>query len=155
MPRALADYGLADDPELASMAVEDPALLDSLVVRMIEDLDLSAYTAARFVGVTEIDSGVAGEVVSQLLGDHLAGVHLPPSDAFRDQIRQRVNELARSPLPYVDDAQSHISDAVSTAAYNYLQVGANGARGEGADVIKLRHYLPACEEWPYPLNRFC
>jgi hypothetical protein len=155
VPRLLADYGLADDPELASLAVEDPALLDGLVVRMIEDLELSAYTTARLRGRSEIDPDVADEAIRELLGQRLSEVHLPSSDTFRDQIQRRVEDLARSPLPYVDQAQSRISDAVSTAAYNYLQVGANGARGEGLKEIKLRHYLPACEEWPYPLNRFC
>ena len=64
-------------------------------------------------------------------------------------------DLARGPLGYGDGAAEMVAGAVATASYYFLTVGAEQARGDGSQTVKLRHFLPACEAWPWPLNRFC
>jgi hypothetical protein len=153
MGRMLAIYGLVDK-RFDGVVLEDPALFDLLAVRMIEDLELAVQVTGRTVDCELVDSDIVGRTL-QLLGlDEVAGQMKLP-DQMREVTQSIARDYARGPLPYATGALERLGDAVGAATYSFLSTGADNALSEGSQTVKLRHILPACESWPYPLNRFC
>jgi hypothetical protein len=148
MPRSLYTYGVE---EFGDFVLDDPALFDSIVVRMLEDIELAAYTIAREHGELEIDIVVV-KGATDALGIPLPGTEAVPPD---ESLRNYVRDVARSPLAYTDEAIDRIAQIANSAVLNFLRVGATVAQDEGSRHVGLRHFLPAYEKWPYPLNRFC
>ena len=67
----------------------------------------------------------------------------------------RIEDFARAPLSHRQDAIKLLTKFVNFQILTMLRHAAVKCEEEGATRIKLRHYLPWCEEWPYPLNRYC
>lgn len=154
MSRNLADYyGLAD-PSFEGFVLEDPALFDSLAVRMIEDLELAVQVLARAGERELVDSEIVGRTLQILRLDKVVDKTALP-DQMRDDTQRAAHDYARGPLPYEDGALEEIGYAVGATTYSFVSAGAANARKERTQIVKLRHILPACESWPYPLNRFC
>ncbi len=165
MPRPLTDYGFTSR-EFDGLVLEDPALFDSFIVRMVEDLDLSAQVTAGFFGYPEIIEEITSrsfrslEGISQFSGRDFKSLESAQSGAdapepFRSNIEPIVRTYVRGPLGYQSASLDRMTNVVTAVAYDVLSTGGQLAREEGTDVVKLRHWLPGCEHWLYPLNRFC
>jgi hypothetical protein len=152
MSRSLESYGVGRQFE--GIVLEDPALFDSLVIRMTEDLELAVQVAALGSGLGIVNGNIAGATLSILGVLARFSVDQIPVQMRRSALVTSRN-VTRGPLDYEDGALELVGDAVAMATYSYLTIGAQNARVDGSQVVKLRHYLPACESWPYPLNRFC
>ncbi len=66
-----------------------------------------------------------------------------------------IEDFARAPLPHEYDAMKLLTKFVNFQILTMLRHAALKCQEEDSTQIKLRHYLPWCEEWPYPLNRYC
>jgi len=165
VPRPLADYGLTSG-EFAGLVLEDPALFDSYVVRMVEDLDLSAHVTAGRNGSPRIVPSVLEESLASIQRanilsrrDFVTLVPLPfggdAPERLRTSMQAIVRTYVRGPLDYEEAALDQVANVVTAAAYDVLSSGGLQARAEGVTTVKLRHWLAACEHWLYPLNRFC
>src|SRR5579859_7999353 len=123
MPRTFADYGLISEV-FDGLVLEDPALFDSFVVRMVEDLDLSAQVIAGHHGPPEIigpvleDSFRALENVNryggrdfQTLGSAQFGSDAP--DGFRSSIQSIVRTYVRGPLAYSPESIDQVTNVVA------------------------------------------
>lgn len=158
MSRNLAVYGL--DPPYGSFTLQDPALFESLTIRMMEDLELAVQVSARADRFGLVNSGIVvnSELVGralQVLGVDEVVSRTKVPDQVRGWAEAVARDYARGPLPYGVGALEGIGNAVAAATYSFLLTGAENASQEGTQVVMLRHILPACESWPYPLNRFC
>jgi hypothetical protein len=165
MPKTFVEYGLSSE-EFGGLVLEDPALFDSYVIRIVEDLDLSAQVIAGHDGLPEIIRPVLEESFRSLERVNLYGgrdfrtldsaqFDAEPSDGFRSNIQSIVHTYVRGPLAYGPESLDQVTNVVAAVAYDVLSTGGQQAREEGTETVKLRHWLPGCEHWPYPLNRFC
>ena len=156
MPRALSGYGFDDSTGLSAFVVDDPAFMDAAIARITEDLELVTYAYARDAGKEEIDFASVRRADELILSRGEFRLSLESPSWMRGWSRRLVRDLARAPLGYTDEATEAISDLVGGAVFVLLASGAENAnREEGSRRIRTRHYLPLCESWPYPLNRFC
>jgi hypothetical protein len=165
MSRTFTEYGLSS-AEFGGLVLEDPALFDSFVIRMVEDLDLSVHVTAGNQGLSSVSGSVPDDSFKSLdnvnrqsgkeftnLASPQLGINAPTE--FRSTIQPIVRTYVRGPLTYDPSSLDRLTDVVTAVAYDVLSTGAQQARAEGAQTVKLRHWLPGCEHWPYPLNRFC
>jgi hypothetical protein len=83
-----------------------------------------------------------------------AAYDLPERPVVDPEVRV-ARVVSRGPLPYRVTALHQVGDVVAAAEYDFLRTGAQNAHDEQTQIVKLRHYLPACEKWPWPLNRWC
>jgi hypothetical protein len=154
MPRGLFDYGVE---EFGDFVLEDPVLFDGIVIRMLEDIELVGYALARNSQKAldsrklEIDDEITSLVVDALELPETG--QAPPQ--LRDFTRDFIRQIARAPFPYTDAGLDQIAGVAADVMFDAFRFGAQGALGEGSKRIGLRHLLPACEGWPYPLNRYC
>lgn len=166
MSRTFAEYGLTSE-EFDGLVLEDPATFDTFLVRVVEDLDLVQQITAgdndkgeipewileRAFGVVENINRHAGR--NHFLELNSARYDPKVPDELRAIIQFYVNSYIRGPLPYVDGTLEQFVNVVTVIAYDALAIGGTHAREDDTKTVKLRHWLPACENWPYPLNRFC
>jgi hypothetical protein len=165
MSRTFTEYGLSS-AEFDGFVLEDPALFDSFVGRMVEDLDLSAQVVAGHDGFSAILQPVLDEAFisleranrdggSEFTNLASAQFDVESPNEFRSTIQPIVRAYVRGPLAYEPPSLDRLTDVVTAAAYDVLSTGARQAREEDTKTVKLRHWLPGCNHWPYPLNRFC
>jgi hypothetical protein len=156
MPRALSSYGFDDSTGLSAFVVDDPAFVDAAIARITEDIELVTYAYALDAGEEVIDLASVRRAYELILSRGEFRLPLESPTWMRDSSRHLVRDLARAPLGYTDEANEAVSDLVGGAVFMLLASGAENAnREEGSRRIRTRHYLPLCESWPYPLNRFC
>lgn len=152
MPRSFASYGLAET-SFAEFSLEDPLLFDELLARMVEDLALASYINA----MRNRQRQMSRETVEQT--NRLLRIPGPESQdsprGLQEYLLALTHDLSRAPLSYTDEGLEWASGTIAGAAFLAFATGAEIARAEGDDTVKLRHWLPACEQWPFPLNRFC
>ena len=147
----LGDFGNVEFGEFTNYTIEDFSLFWTMICRMVEDLDVGAYILAKQRG-----KDIGDSLTSDML--NLIG---PTSDIpTRTPIRGIVNpevvrDLMRAPIPHSEGAFETTARFVNFHVANMLRDAANRVKSEGSSVIKLRHILPGCEHWPYPLNRYC
>lgn len=67
----------------------------------------------------------------------------------------KLEKAVRSPYKFDTDAANQIVKYLNFKLLNMLQLAAEKAKEEGSKFIKKKHFLPYCELWPYPLNRYC
>jgi hypothetical protein len=148
----LGDLRGADFGQFSDYVIEDLATFRTMVFRMAEDVDLGAYVLARRQRVENIE----GSIVQELF--HLLDPETKfPPDALETAVvpLRTVSDLARAPIGHSEEAISLMSRFLNFHLINMLWDAAKLAERDGGKVIKLRHILPACDHWPYPLNRYC
>jgi hypothetical protein len=153
MPRALSSYGVAD--ETSSFVLEDPAFVDAAIARIVEDIQLVTYVYSLVAGKREIDAESVYRVYDLIIASPDAPVLLASPEGVREWSHRLVRDLSKAPLPYGEEAVERVGDLVGALVYDIFRSGAESAAEEGSRRIGTRHFLPACERWPYPLNRFC
>lgn len=166
MSKTFADYGLSSG-EFEGLDLEDPALFDSFVIRMVEDLDLSTQVTAGLrlpdgiVRPVELDRAFrALDIINRPDRKSLRSItsEMPTSNAtegLRSYIHPVVRAYLRGPLDYDPESLDLMINVVTAVAYDALSTGAREAREHDTRTVQLRHWLPACQRWLYPLNRFC
>jgi hypothetical protein len=153
--RSLSDYGFREP--IREFAIEDPALFESLINRLIEDLDLGAYVIARRENSAEITGDIVLSLIA-LLGTELdVGGHslYEPNLLDPGPLRAQVAALARAPLAHSDEAIDVLTSILADQLSQIVNGASEAARREESSLIRARHFLPLCEDWPFPLNRFC
>jgi hypothetical protein len=168
MPKSFAEYGLTSE-EFDGLVLEDPALFDGFLVRVVEDLDLCQQVVVGRLQLPEIDAsaeaaifalefinavGAKSDAGSRLVSAYFGEAPRGP-DGLRSNIEPIVRGYIRGPLAYTDWSLDNLTNVVTVVAFDVLSTGGRHAREDQTDIVKLRHWLPACEHWPYPLNRFC
>ncbi|WP_208300559.1 hypothetical protein [Mycobacterium sp. DL592] len=156
--------------EFGGLVLEDPALFDAFLVRVVEDLDVCQQMTAGYLDRSEIDERVSARAFSTLdslnrpalaqrggefgfLFSAQNGSESP--DILRAGVYEVVRTYIRGPLEYSGSSLGQFANVVTAVAYDALSTGGRHAREDETDVVSLRHWLPACERWPWPLNRFC
>jgi hypothetical protein len=163
--------------ELDYLEIDDLDFLRAMVSNTIEDTLLVTYVGARYrreeyvagSGVLEalqlIETGGETRLEPFVHPDY--GAYLfreAPSEAVVNRTAPSeavVNpnmlqeSLARMPIELDEQAVDSLARFVNTYLVTMLYRAGENARQEGADVIATRHFLPSCELWPYPLNKFC
>lgn len=160
MTRPLSEYGFEGENfgNLAEFELEDPGFFESLMYRTAEDLELAMQVSSIVVGDERLDVDAAERTLElfeiapliQTIGPPVYG---PPPLA--SQMLAIARGVARGPLGYTEEAFMLVGSVLTAIANDFLVTGAELAAAEGEPVVRLRHLLPACERWPYPLNRYC
>lgn len=157
---------------MVSRIIEDTELVSFSVAKINERENIDKDTVAS--ALVLIDDSLRSEVDSELEAEGHAGgggyglavaeqvvveadtavtfASAPSSLVLRSL---EIQDFARSPLPHDPEALQLLSKFVNFHILNMIRAAALKCQDEGLKVIKLRHYLPWCEEWPYPLNRYC
>src|SRR5205085_906796 len=119
----------------------------------IEDIEIALYTLAWEFDFEEIEFD--GFRISLILERFGALPEASPDVPFeqRERVRRMIRGYARAPLSYSSTAAERVAHLVSAAEFDLLTTGAELASSEESQVIRTRHFLPACERWPFPLNR--
>jgi hypothetical protein len=153
----LANLGYLNLARYENLAIEDVPFFFGLAFRMIEDIDLVAYTLARVRGKEMLDVDAAGEA----LGLIQAGAPAATDGAisFEEASPQAfvnpgmVRDVARAPLPHDDQALLLLSKYANFQLNNLLIAAARAAQLEDLEAIKTQHLLRCCQALPWPLNR--
>lgn len=148
----LADFRNPDFREFEDFEIEDPNFFWTLAVRIIEDLDVAGYVLAKTHEKETMDDTLTRNLVRLIDPE----TQLPMwSGQHRFIGPGIVSSYSRAPVSHTDKGRELVSSFVSFHISHLLRDAARRAAEEGLRKIKLRHILPWCERWPYPLNRFC
>lgn len=147
----LGDFMRIGSGEFDDFEIEDAGFFRNMIGRMIEDLDVGVYVIAR----EHKENEIAVQLMRQFL--NLIG---PPASATASMEAgsvspEMVREYARAPIDHADEALSLLARFLNFHLEDMLRRAATAAAEEGLQTIKLRHILPGCERWPWPLNRYC
>jgi hypothetical protein len=172
MSRPLTDYGIITS-ETEGMVLQDSALFDSLLIRTVEDLDVTFQVSALVLQEDRSDftSITPNELINMaarldlptriFLPDDepnvplVAGYSLPPSRSTFDFASDLVSRYQKGPLDYQVSSLVLFAGIVAAFTTDFLVTGGLNAQDEDTRSVQLRHYLPACDRWPWPLDRFC
>lgn len=161
MARPLSEYGFEGENfgNLAEFALEDPGFFEGMMYRAAEDLELALQISSIVAGDERLDVDSAGRTLELLEIRPPAFRGIGPSvfgpQPLADQMLAIATGVARGPLDYTEDAFALVGSVLTAIANDFLVTGAGLAAAEGGQMVRLRHLLPACERWPYPLNRYC
>lgn len=144
----VVDFGSYKDLE-----IEDFSFFSMMVIRMIEDTATVTYTLAKEKGADEIKEGLMQDTLRRLGQGALLPFAGTSEVAF--VFSPFVPAYARIPVPYTNEAIVLFSKFLNYHLIEMLRDAAARAANEGLNTIKLRHILPWCEKWPWPLNRWC
>jgi hypothetical protein len=64
-------------------------------------------------------------------------------------------DLRRASVGHKKEVITPLARFVNFQLIEMLRMAAEQATAENLESVKLRHILPACEKWPWPLNRWC
>jgi hypothetical protein len=157
----LGNLGYANLQRYENLEIADVPFFFGMAFRMIEDIDLVAYSLARATGKETIDAETLGHALDLIQS---GGPSVAPREGaitFDEAPVQAfvnpgmVRDAARAPLAHDDQALGVLAKYVNFQLNNMLIVAARLAQRDDLEKIQLRHYLPYCEELPYPLNRYC
>lgn len=153
MSRSLRSYVQTD--EFGALEVQDPAFLDTAILRIVQDAELVAYTIARNDGRETLDEDAVARSVDVIGATELLGERSDLPDAVIDDFaRTWVVPYKRSPIPVTDGAVYRLATLTASASYRLLRAGAHLAVEEGSTELLTQHLLPFCTELPYPLNHW-
>jgi hypothetical protein len=149
--RTLLQYGL-EVSDAAEYVIEDPALVDGLMVRMFEDIDLSIQTYAIMNGAPSISPGLVEAVFKGL---NIAVIHEGEgiSPGLLTWIRYGFQSYRRGPLSYESGSDEWVANSLAFVTQSFLLSGQRNAAADRVTTIRLRHLLSFCDELPYPLNK--
>jgi len=116
---------------------------------MIEDTELAAYVVTRSRGGKEI--GPEEMVGAVRLIDSKAD-EAPQNGPEEAIVRAAIiRDFAKAPMPHQEVIYAIFSKFINYKLIELLRGAAGRAAGEGTTTTRLRHFLPHCEDWPYPL----
>jgi hypothetical protein len=148
----LADFPNVDFGSLADLQVEDVGFFQTMVTRIIEDVEVALYVVARYQRDNRINTDIV-QIALALIAPDSSDYQDAPETAIVNVAL--VHDFARAPIAHDQDALALLSRFVNFHIIAMLRSAAEEANKEDARQIKLRHFLPWCEKWPYPLNRYC
>jgi len=143
------------------LEIDDVPFFFGMAFRMIEDIDLVAYSLARATGKTTIDAEVLGQALDLIQAGSPGVAPREGAISFEEApVQAFVNpgmarDVARAPLTHDDQALGVLAKYVNFQLNNMLIAASRLAQRDDLVRIKLSHYLPYCNEWPYPLNHYC
>lgn len=153
---------IIEDTELMSFSVAKINNRDSIdkdsVASALVLIDESLRSEVEAELETEGHAGGGGyalAVAEQVVVEEETAVTFAASPSSFVVPSLEIRDFARAPLRHDSDAVQLLSKFVNFHLLNMIRAAALKCQEEGYKVIKLRHYLPWCEEWPYPLNRYC
>jgi hypothetical protein len=147
----LSDFRNADFGEFEEFEIEDVSLVRTMVWRMVEDMDIGAYILAKARG-KKIEEDLMRELF-RLIDPETEVSDQTPEAAITSPAM--VRDLSRAPVQHSEKAISLLSRFINQHLIDMFRAAAKQAVKEGLKTIKLRHILPGCERWPWPLNRYC
>jgi hypothetical protein len=133
--------------------IEDMAFFHTMVTRMIEDVEIMVGFLAKRDDEPEVTEDLVREALRVV--DPVTITQLADTSQVAIVNSQMVIDFARPSLPHNEESIALISKYLNFRLIRLLYDAAERADEEGLNKIKLRHYLPLCEEWPWPLNRWC
>lgn len=144
------DFGRFED-----FIIEDSATFHTMIVRIIEDMDIMTYLITKVRNKSEIDVYLLEDVLRLLDQESKLPFENIPDDSIVSP--GFIRDYLRAPLHHTDESVNLLSRFVNYLFIEMIRDAAARAdleeRSEG--IIKLRHILPTCEKWPWPLNRWC
>lgn len=152
MPRRLSEYLL--DDEFAEFVLDDPASFDTAVLRIIQDIELAAYTLTRDTGHDQMDAGSVERALEALGADDALERRGTAPAQLINYYGDLVRAYSLQPIPYADDAIHLVATVAASASYDLLRSAARRAAEDPTPVIRRSHLLRFCEEWPFPFNRW-
>lgn len=157
----LGDFRNVNFEQFMEFEIEDAGFLHTMMFRMIEDTEIAIYVVAKSKGEEFIQEETVSEALKLLEPSLVDATETQGEITFKNTPTEAivtpvmVQDFARAPLPHNKQAFALLSKFVNFHLINMLHAAAGQANNEDLQIIKLRHYLPWCEEWPWPLNRYC
>jgi hypothetical protein len=148
----LADFPNVDFGRFDKLQVEDVGFFQTMVARIIEDVEVALYVVARFQGDYRITTDIVRTALALIAPDSTDYQDAPETAIVNVGL---VHDFTRAPIDHDTEALALLSRFVNFHVIAILRSAAEEADKEDARQIKLRHLLPWCEKWPYPLNRYC
>ncbi|HEV2855189.1 MAG TPA: hypothetical protein VHC97_20515 [Thermoanaerobaculia bacterium] len=165
----LSDIPGVDFRDAGNLSLQDPDHFAGIVARMIEDVELAAYTVAklRMRGINqeqlitlkdlkESVSLIESEVESK---EFSIPKDLPSSPSQAPKVAvvdpDKVKKMLRSPIEVAPSAVDFLAQYINYTSIRLLHSAAQMARAEELDAIVTRHFLAYCDHLPYPLNLLC
>jgi hypothetical protein len=155
-------------PVYSGTAIEDLSFFTAMVYRIIEDLEVAIYMIARQTDADSINGDVAWNAINLIESGPRSQASAPGSRSVQVTRIEVENALLtgytypdmvrgafRSRLSYAESAVELVAKYVNLQVDRAVADARLRAQNDSSPKVKLRHILPYCEEWPYPLNRFC
>lgn len=138
---------------------QDFTFFVTMALRVVEDIHLMAYTIARQSQEKTINLKTVEQVINLVSSVPLNMLRLNfqlkmIDSAFMNPTQVRGIVTAHG-FPIQDDAIAQISSFGNYYLADGLENAAKTAKLENTKTVSLSHWLPYCQKWPYPLNRYC
>lgn len=153
----IGDYGLEALKEFPDVEIEDLSSFRGMVFRIVEDTIIVPITLAKSQRKDTIDESLMREALGLITTDVARTQEAPPDGIVRSRTvgdLMRV-DFRRASVGYKEEVITVLARFVNFQLIEMLRTAASQAVEENLQSVKLRHILPACEKWPWPLNRWC
>lgn len=140
--------------KFGEFTLEDLQFFQMLWSRMADDMQVIMNYDARRRSEPVVTSEIVRECIA-IVDPESSSAFDDPSVKYELVPQELMWAMARPRIEYTNNALVLLTMFINRRLISILSEAAALAASEGLTVVKLRHYLPLCEKWPWPFNRWC